>query len=112
MSSALSESSSESSSRLIRRVSEEDGSSLKSSFEVGYAFVVVWIPESESLSNSAIMALILCPGVSIIGELPAEDAERVDRGVEGEDISKAIAGVCAIEMSLRKFQETNQVIPG
>jgi hypothetical protein len=32
------------------------------------------------------MALIFCPGVRMLGELPAEDAERVDRGVDGEDI--------------------------
>lgn len=32
------------------------------------------------------MALIFCPGVSMVGELPAGDAERVERGVDGEDI--------------------------
>jgi hypothetical protein len=34
------------------------------------------------------MALIFCPGVRKLGELPVEDAERVDRGVDGEDILK------------------------
>lgn len=38
------------------------------------------------------MALIFCPGVSMVGELPADDAERVDRGVEGEDISRGDCG--------------------
>lgn len=33
------------------------------------------------------MALIFCPGVRTLGESPAGDAERVERGVEGEDIA-------------------------
>lgn len=32
------------------------------------------------------MALIFWPGVSMLGELFAGDAERVERGVDAEDI--------------------------
>lgn len=41
----------------------------------------------------------------MLGELPAEDAERVDRGVEGEDISdrmcKEVSGEIGFEGVLR-----------
>lgn len=32
------------------------------------------------------MALIFRPGVRMLGELPVDDAERVDCGVDGVDI--------------------------
>lgn len=32
------------------------------------------------------MALIFCPGVSIVGESPGGDAVRIERGVDGADM--------------------------
>lgn len=57
-----------------------------SGFDIERDFPFFTASDSESLSKLAIIALIFCPGVRILGELPAEDAERVVRGVDGEVI--------------------------
>ena len=64
----------------------------KSSFEIVVCFFEISLSLSLSLSNFAIMALIFWPGVRILelGESPGGDAERVERGVEADDIVRVL----------------------